>query len=74
MEGDVSNDYGIILESMERVSRLTSLVTMMNAGLPKLLASSGYKKKSCNKGRKRERREMRGYREKKKGGRQFMRT
>jgi hypothetical protein len=43
MEGDVSNDYGIILESMGRVSRLTSLVTVMNAGLPKLLVSSGYK-------------------------------
>jgi hypothetical protein len=61
MEGDVSNDYGIILESMGRVSRLTSLVTMMNAGLPKLLASSGYKsqRKSCNKGRRREGREER---------------
>jgi hypothetical protein len=59
MEGDVSNDYGIILESMGRVSRLTSLVTMMNAGLPKLLASSGYKspRKSCNKRRRREGRE-----------------
>jgi hypothetical protein len=54
MEGDVSNDYGIILESMGRVSRLTSLVTVMNAGLPKLLASSGYKsqRKSCNGRRK----------------------
>jgi hypothetical protein len=51
MEGDVSNDYEIILESMGRVSWLTSLVTVMNAGLPKLLASSGYKKKSCNKGK-----------------------
>jgi hypothetical protein len=58
MEGDVSNDYGIILESMGRVSRLTSLVTVMNAGLPKLLASSGYKnqRKSCNKGGKKRRR------------------
>jgi hypothetical protein len=46
---------------MGRVSRLTSLVTMMNAGLPKLLASSGYKsqRKSCNKRRRREGREER---------------
>ena len=73
MEGDVSNDYGIILESMGRVSRLTYLVTVMNAGLPKLLASSGYKsqRKNCN----REGEERRGYREeKKKGVRQLMRT
>jgi hypothetical protein len=67
MEGDVSNDYGIILESMGRVSRLTSLVTVMNAGLPKLLASSGYKsqRKNCNREGE-ERRERRGYREEKK--------
>jgi hypothetical protein len=60
MEGDVSNDYGIILESMGRVSRLTSLVTVMNAGLQKLLVSSGYKsqRKSCNnRGKEKERRE-----------------
>ena len=52
MERDVSSDYGVILESMERVSRLTSLVTMMDAGLPKLLASSGYKsqRKSYTRG------------------------
>jgi hypothetical protein len=61
MEEDVSNDYGIILESIGRVSRLTSLVAVMNAGLPKLLASSGYKKKSCNKGKGGRRGERRGY-------------
>jgi len=45
-----------ILDSMGRVSRLTSLVTVMGAGLPKLLASSGYKsqRKSCTRrGKKR---------------------
>lgn len=65
MEGDVSNDYGIILESMGRVSRLTSLVTVMNAGLPKLLASSGYKsqRKNCNREGEKGR-ERRGYTEK----------
>jgi hypothetical protein len=52
---------------MGRVSLLTSLVTVMGAGLPKLLASSGYKsqRKSCNK---EEGREKRGYSEEKKKG------
>jgi hypothetical protein len=56
MEGDVSSDYGIILESMGRVSWVTSLVTVMDAGLPKLLASSGYKsqRKRCTKKKRRE--------------------
>jgi hypothetical protein len=51
-----------ILDSMGQVSRLTSLVTVMGAGLPKSLASFGYKsqRKSCTKrGRRR-----RGYTEK----------
>jgi len=66
-----------ILDSMGRVSRLTSLVTVMGAGLPKLLASSGYKsqRKSCTR---EEGREKRGYSEEKKkkrgGVKQLMRT
>jgi len=43
MKGDVSSDNGAILESMGRVSQLTSLATVMHTGLPKMLASSGYK-------------------------------
>ncbi|KAJ6885986.1 hypothetical protein NC651_026602 [Populus alba x Populus x berolinensis] len=43
MEGDISCDNGAILESMGCVSRLTSLATVMHAGLPKMHASSGYK-------------------------------
>jgi len=59
MEGDVSSDNGAILESMGRVSRLTSLATVMHASLPKMLASSGYKsqRRSCT--REREEREER---------------
>jgi hypothetical protein len=43
MEGNVNSDNGAILESMGRVSQLTSLATVMHTGLPKMLASSGYK-------------------------------
>jgi hypothetical protein len=43
------------------VSRLTTLATVMHAGLPKTLASSGYKsqKKNRTQERKRRRREER---------------
>ena len=52
MEGDVSSDNGAILESMGRVSRLTSLATVMHAGLPKMLASSGYKSQRSSRTRR----------------------
>jgi hypothetical protein len=59
MEGDVSSDNGAILESMGRVSRLTSLATVMHAGLPKMLASSGYKSQRRSRIKKKGEREER---------------
>jgi hypothetical protein len=64
MEGDVSSDNGAILESMGRVSRLTSLDTVMHAGLPKMLASSGYKSQRRSRTKKKRGRERRGYKNK----------
>ena len=66
MEGDVSSDNAAILESMGRVSRLTSLATVMHAGLPKMLASSGYKSQRRSRTKKKEEmgRERRGYKDK----------
>jgi predicted DCC family thiol-disulfide oxidoreductase YuxK len=64
MEGDVSSDNGAILESMGRVSWLTSLDTVMHAGLPKMLASSGYKSQRRSRTKKKGGRERRGYKNK----------
>jgi len=57
MERDVSSDNGAILKSMGRVSRLTSLATVMHAGLPKMPASSRYKsqRRSRTKGKEKKR-------------------
>jgi len=54
MEGDVSSDNGAILESMGRVLWQTSLATVMHAGLPKMLASSGYKSQRRSRTKKKE--------------------
>ncbi|KAJ6964109.1 hypothetical protein NC652_002401 [Populus alba x Populus x berolinensis] len=62
MEGDVSSDDGAILESAGRVSRLTSLATVMHAGLPKMLASTSYKSQGRSRTKK-ERRKETGNRE-----------
>ncbi|KAJ6979210.1 hypothetical protein NC653_027386 [Populus alba x Populus x berolinensis] len=43
MEGYISSDNGAILELMGHISQLTSLTTVMHAGLPKMPASFGYK-------------------------------
>jgi hypothetical protein len=49
------------------VSRLTTLATVMHAGLPKTLASSGYKSQKKNRTLEGEKgRERRGYTEKNK--------
>jgi len=60
MEGDVSSNNGAILESMGRVSQLTSLATVMDAGLPKMLASSGYKNWRSSRTREEEKKKGRG--------------
>ncbi|KAJ6966303.1 hypothetical protein NC652_004003 [Populus alba x Populus x berolinensis] len=55
------------------VSRLIPLTTVMHAGLPKTLSSSGYKSQSKNrKGEEEERR--RGYSEEKARGKQIRKT
>jgi hypothetical protein len=58
-----------------RVSRLTSLATVMHAGLPKTPASSGYKSQRRSRTKGEERREKRGKAivRRKTGGRQLRR-
>jgi predicted DCC family thiol-disulfide oxidoreductase YuxK len=60
--GDVSSDNRAIFQIKGRVSQLTSLATVMHAGLPKMPASFGYKSQRRSRiegtekrGRKRER-------------------
>jgi len=74
MEGDVSSDNGAILESMGRVSRLTSLATVMHASLLKMLASSSYKSQRRSRTREREERGEREERLQKQKGIQLRRT